>query len=122
MTHAKIQITRFVDDAQPGWVEAVLIDAWKQKWTFVQKIHSFTEADLDADSEYPVEGVLECKIVGGYLDRDGRLVAIIRGADECTDRTYLFEVDPKILTNRETGKVGMDLPFEVEPLSEDYYP
>ena len=80
MTHAKIEITRFVDDAQPGWVEAVLVDAWKQKWTFVQKIHSFTDADLDAESEYPVEAVLECKIVGGYLDRDERLVAIIRGS------------------------------------------
>ena len=121
MTHAKIEITRFVDDAQPGWVEAVLVDAWKQKWTFVQKIPSFTEDYLDAESEYPVEAVMECKIVGGYLDRDERLVAIIRAADECTDRTYLFEVDPQILTSRESGKVGMDLPFEVEPLSKDYY-
>ena len=122
MTHAKIEIIRFVDDAQPGWVEAVLVDAWKQKWSFVQKTPSFTDGYLDAESEYPIEAVLQCKIVGGYLDRDERLVAIIRAADECTDRTYLFEVEPQILTNRETGKVGMELPFEVELLSKDYYP
>ena len=37
---------------------------------------------------------------------------------KCTDQTYLFEVELQILTNRETGKVGMDLPFEVEPLEQ----
>ena len=82
MTHAKIEITRFVDDAQPGWVEAVMVDAWKQKWTFVQKIHSFTDDDLDSESDYPIQGYLECAIVGSYLDRDERLVAVIRAADE----------------------------------------
>lgn len=117
MIHAKIEITRFVDDAQPGWVEAVLVDAWGEKWTFVQKTPSFTEAYLDAESDYPVEAILECQIVGGYLDRNERLVAVIRAADECTDRTFLFEVDPQILTNRETGEIGMSLPFEVGLLS-----
>lgn len=122
MFHAKIEITRFVDDAQPGWVEAVLVDAWGQKWTFVQKTNSFTEVYMDAESNYPVEAILECQFVGGYLDREERLVAVIRAADECTDRTFLFEVDPQILTNRETGKIGMSLPFKVGLLSEDYYP
>ena len=117
MTHAKIEITRFVDDAQPGWVEAVLVDAWGVRWTFVHKIHYFTDDDLDSGSDYPIQGYLECAIVGAYLDRDERLVAVIRAADECTDRTYLFEVDPKILTNQETGKVGMDLPADVCQLS-----
>ena len=50
MKQLRITITKFVDDHQPGWVEAELVDAWRRKWTFVEKIPSFTDEDIDQDS------------------------------------------------------------------------
>ena len=110
MKQVRITITKFVDDHQPGWVEAELIDAWKDKWTFVEKIPSFTDEDIDQDSDYPMEGVVDCIVVGSYIDRDDRLVAVVRTAEECTDRTYLFEVEPEIIVDRDTGEVGIEVP------------
>ena len=108
MKYIRIKIVRFVDDAQPGWVEAELIDAWKRKWTFVEKIPSFTDGDVDEESDYPVDGVLESVVVGSYLDRDDRLVAVVRTEPESTDRTQLFEVEPELISDAETGEVGIE--------------
>jgi hypothetical protein len=35
-----VDITKFVDAAQPGWVECVLRDAHGVAWTFVEKVPS----------------------------------------------------------------------------------
>ena len=110
-------ITEFYDDSQPGWVEAHLIDAWKRKWSFREKTVSLSsDPSLSADSSYPCDGELECYLVGHYLDRDGRHVAIIRTTEECTDRTYLFEVEPSSLFNTETGEIGCPRPETISPL------
>ena len=102
MINARITITKFYDDHQPGWVEAELIDAWNRKWIFREKTVSLSDdPNLAEDSEYPCPGELECTVVGHYLDRNNRHIAIIRAAEECTDRTYLFEVDPAILFDPE---------------------
>lgn len=51
-----LQIVRFVDDNQPGWVECVFVDAEERKHTFVDKVPIFSTECLDAASKYPRSG------------------------------------------------------------------
>jgi len=43
----QVKIIRFVDAAQPGWVECELQDAHGHRHVFVDKIPIFTESTLD---------------------------------------------------------------------------
>ena len=72
-----IQILRFTDSAQPGWVECVLRDASNREWLFEEKAPVVSDADLDADSIYPQLGVIACEIVSRRTDERGRTVCTI---------------------------------------------
>ncbi len=72
-----VQIVRFADPSQPGWVECVLQDASDREWVLVDKVPVFTEADLDASSTYPQPGVVACEIVREWTDGHGRQRCII---------------------------------------------
>ncbi|MDC0747452.1 hypothetical protein [Polyangium mundeleinium] len=63
MIGVQVQIVRYADDAQPGWVECHLIDAHGRRWSFLQKVPIVTEAALDQQSEYPQPGILACEVV-----------------------------------------------------------
>lgn len=60
----KVEITRFVDDNYPGWVECRLVDAWQQEWLFIEKAPVVTLEHLDSESTYPLTGYIFCFIVG----------------------------------------------------------
>jgi hypothetical protein len=64
----RVEITRFVDDHQPGWVECRLIDAREAVWLFIEKVPVVTVAWLDADSVYPQQGEIACEIISGALN------------------------------------------------------
>ena len=58
-----VEIIRFVDASQPGFVELKLIDASGQEHFFIEKVPVVTLENLDADSSYPRRGVIACCIV-----------------------------------------------------------
>jgi hypothetical protein len=64
MLGVKVDIVRYADDSQPGWVECHLTDAIGRRWSFVEKVPVVTAADLDASSVYPQPGVIACEVVG----------------------------------------------------------
>lgn len=72
-----IQILRFTDSAQPGWVECMLHDASNRAWLFEEKAPVVSDANLDADSIYPQPGVIACEIVSRRTDEHGRTVCTI---------------------------------------------
>jgi|JI6StandDraft_1071083.scaffolds.fasta_scaffold01762_10 hypothetical protein len=72
-----VQIVRFTDSHQPGWVECVLRDAASREWTFIEKVPIVTNALLDAASVYPQRGVVACEIVEHWTDEHGRIRCII---------------------------------------------
>ena len=119
MIRVQITITKFYDNHQPGWVEAELTDTWNRKWIFREKTVSLSDNPyvLTENSSYPCPGELECILVGHYLDRKGRHVAVIRTAEECTDRTYLFEVDPTILFDPENEDFKIIPPDDIATVS-----
>lgn len=68
MTAVKVEIVRFVDEHQPGFVEVELVDAAGRVHTFVEKVPVVTEEALSADSKYPCNGVIRCQVVGDTKD------------------------------------------------------
>lgn len=60
----ELEILRFVDDSQPGWVERRLVDAAAGVHRFVEKAPIVSELPLDRDSGYPRPGMLACTVVG----------------------------------------------------------
>src|SRR5687768_5592554 len=72
-----VRIVRFVDAAQPGWVECTLKDAWGRVWVFVEKVPVVAEDELDETSRYPQEGVVPCEVVRRWKDDEGRELCAI---------------------------------------------
>lgn len=71
-----VEIVRYADDSQPGWVECHLNDAHGRLWSFVEKVPMVTEADLNASSTYPQPGIIACEVIERRQD-GGREVVIV---------------------------------------------
>ncbi|GEP41875.1 hypothetical protein [Brevifollis gellanilyticus] len=80
MHEVHVEIHRFIDDAQPSWVECTLRDASGREWQITDKVPTFTEAALDADSTYPQPGMVRCEIVREWTDEGGRQRCVISTA------------------------------------------
>jgi|SRR5580693_8543397 hypothetical protein len=66
-----VQIVRFVDDAFPGWVACEFEDAHGRTHTFIDKVPTFSDMVLDAESLYPQPGSVGCEIVARWKDASG---------------------------------------------------
>ena len=74
MKAIRIKITSFISDDQPGFVECKFNDAWNKEQTVQDKVPIVTEKDLDANSEYPQDGVIACEIIKQWVDKDERKI------------------------------------------------
>jgi hypothetical protein len=72
-----VEIVRFTDSHQPGWVECVLRDASGREWTIFEKVPVVSDASLDATSIYPQQGEVACELVRQWTDEQGRRRCII---------------------------------------------
>ena len=73
MTSVCVEITRWVEDYQPGVVECKLIDAAGCEWLFIEKLPLVSEDDsLCASSVYPVPGLIACKVLAYIEDLSRR--------------------------------------------------
>src|SRR4051794_26592356 len=80
MPNLSVEISRFVDDWQPGFVECTLLDAQSERHLFVDKVPIFTTERLDASSRYPQPGFIPCRIEAEWRDEQGRsLIRISTG-------------------------------------------
>ncbi|MGJ7528336.1 hypothetical protein [Variovorax sp. GB1P17] len=70
-----IEISRWVDDAQPGWVECKLVDAKGWVHLFVEKGPVVTAEPLGPESSYPRPGSIACEIEAELTDAAGRSLA-----------------------------------------------
>lgn len=73
----KVQITRFISDDQPGFVECRFRDAWNREHVVHDKVPVVTLEDLDASSVYPREGFVGCEIVKEWKDDSGRSLVTV---------------------------------------------
>jgi hypothetical protein len=86
MPALNVQITRFVDEHFPGFVECVFQDANGASHVFVQKVPVVSRQELSATSSYPCAGTLDCEQESVWRDDAGRSLASID-----TDRPWGVE-------------------------------
>ncbi len=86
MTAVNVEIIRWVDDDQPGFVECRLIDVSGRDWRFVDKLPVFTAANLSRKSAYPQPGIIACEVEKTWSDEVGRELCLIN-----TDRPWGVE-------------------------------
>ena len=79
MASVRVEIARYTDGHQPGFVECRLTDADGRVWSFEEKVPVVCDEDLDAGSRYPRPGSVGCAILG----RDGGVVRV--GVDTLSD-------------------------------------
>jgi hypothetical protein len=74
MIAIKIQITKFISDDHPGFVECSFFDALNKEHIVQDKVPIVTEKYLDANSTYPQNGVIACEIVNEWTDTNGQKI------------------------------------------------
>jgi hypothetical protein len=76
----RVQIVRFVLDHQPPIVACEVVDADGRRHTFIDKVLIFLDRNLDADSEYPQAGAVQCVVLDRWCDTQGRKLVRINTA------------------------------------------
>lgn len=67
-----VQISRFVDEHQPGFIECILLDALGESHLFVEKVPVVSKGDLWPTSSYPQPGAIACEVEAQWKDAAGR--------------------------------------------------
>jgi hypothetical protein len=75
----RVEIMRYTNNHQPGFVECRLTDVDGRVWSFLEKVPVVTTEYLDAESRYPCAGAVGCTILG----REGDIVRV--GVDPLSD-------------------------------------
>lgn len=70
-------VTRFVESAQPGWIECVLTDISGNVYRFVEKVPVVTTEAFDERTAYPQPVALDCELMDRYTLPDGRTAIAI---------------------------------------------
>ena len=70
----KIIILKFISGDQPGFVECAFSDAWDKVHIVQDKVPIVTEKYLDANSEYPQDGVIACDVLKVSVDKSDRTI------------------------------------------------
>lgn len=101
-----VEITRWVRDDQPGWVECRLVDASGRVARFIEKAPVVTEAPIGRDGPYPCAGVIACEIVARSVDAAGREIVTIDTSTpwgvHATTGESRFDVTPSQLAAADT--------------------
>ena len=102
MLAVRVEITRYTNDAQPGWVECRLTDASGTEWLFEEKVPVVSADDLDAQSDYPQPGIIACRLIKRWRDQNDRELVTIDTDEpwgvESSDGSTRFDVTPDQLT------------------------
>ncbi len=77
MPYLLIEIVRFVDEHQPGFVAGEFTDAQGCRHTVIDKVPVIGLTDLWSDSNYPQPGVAGCEVLERLQDGEGRKLSRI---------------------------------------------
>ncbi|MGJ7608351.1 hypothetical protein ACSFA7_28725 [Variovorax sp. LT1R20] len=72
MKAISVEISRWIDDHQPGWVECRLIDAEGRLHLFTEKAPVVTAESIGPQSSYPLSGAVACEVQAEWVDANGR--------------------------------------------------
>ena len=92
----RAEITRWVSDHFPGFVECRFADRFGREWVIVDKVPALTVAELRSDSRYPQPVLIACEVVARRQDDAGRDITDITTETplgiEATDGTRIFQL------------------------------
>lgn len=98
-----VDIVRFVDNNQPGWVECEFTDAEGRRHLIIEKVPGVTSENLDVGSKYPTPGAVRCVVLKRYEDETGRELVCISTASpwsiESTEGLSEFTVPAILITS-----------------------
>ena len=77
MPSIAVEIVRFVDEHQPGFVECQFQDAHGQQHVVVEKVPVVTKENLWTNSRYPRPGTIACTLERAYQDHSGRSLVTV---------------------------------------------
>ena len=77
MKAIKIQIVKFINTNQPGFVECRFYDAMNKEHIIQDKVPIVTDKLLDVNSEYPQEGVIACEIINQRKNTDEKIIVTV---------------------------------------------
>lgn len=100
MIGLRVEISRFVDEAQPYWVECRFCDAHGEEHFIVEKVPVITAEELGPNDTYPRPEVITCTVIQKKFDGDSEIVQIdtmTPSGIESTAGKSLFEVRPNQL-------------------------
>ncbi|NKF24800.1 hypothetical protein [Solimonas marina] len=72
MLSLSVEIRRFTDPHQPGFVECGFVDARGKEHVFIEKVPVVTSRNLSAESIYPQSGHIACKELGQWHNEQGQ--------------------------------------------------
>jgi len=94
--HVAVEITRFLNADNPGWVECRLVDLSGREHLFHEKIPVVTTDDLWSDTHYPQPGVIAAIAVRRSTQPSGQECLTVDTAEpwdiESTTGETIFEL------------------------------
>ncbi|MGJ5093457.1 hypothetical protein ACQR18_15385 [Bradyrhizobium oligotrophicum] len=95
-TYIRAEITRWVSDDFPGFVECRFTDRFGTEWVMVDKSPIFTNLSLRSDSQFPQPALIACEVLAKRQDDAGREIIEITIKTpwglETTDGTTSFQL------------------------------
>jgi dTDP-4-dehydrorhamnose reductase len=91
----KVKIIAFVDFHQSGIVRCSFVDKDGKEWFFNTRIPVVSSEELDENSEYPKEGIIQCWVNKIDVDSNKKIVTIDLNyvvEDSFEEREYAFDV------------------------------
>jgi len=100
MTSVCVEITRWLEDYEPGAVECRLVDARGREWLFIEKVPVVTkDVSVSASSIYPIKGLIACRVIAYVEDLNRRRTVRITTENPwhvaTADGQKVFEVRPE---------------------------
>lgn len=86
MPYLRGTVTKWIDDAFPGWVEARLVEADGRVAVLTDKVPVFGLDGVTMDTQLPVPVTLACEIVRRERDGHDREVAVVALSHGITDQ------------------------------------
>ena len=107
MPAVNVQISRFVDAHQPGFVECVLVDASGRSHVIVEKVPVVSDEDLWSTSAYPRPGFIACEIEEEWVDEDGQALVRVSTARPWSIESSTGQTEFVVLASQVTNGSGL---------------
>jgi hypothetical protein len=93
-----VEISRFVDEHFPGFVECLLIDANGQSHIFIEKAPVVSVENLCTTSNYPCPGTIECEIEAKLKNNAGLSIVRVNTIESTTGQTQFFVLPSQLIS------------------------